>query len=203
MKWALSLFSGLGGQCEAFVSNPHWTVIRIENNPILSDVEHTRLLDVQEWMDWLPALIEEMGCPPTLVIAAPPCTEFSGAYGAPREVARRAGIPFDPDMTLLEAAIDIIEFCSPPFWIVENVIRAIPDFEPYLGRPEQILTPFVFWGSFPHLDFSAYHFRNHKTQNDVHSSNPLRANLKAMWPIEISTSLMNGVETQSKLTDWL
>ena len=78
--WVLSLCSGLGGQCEAFVQHPLWEVVRIENNPILADVPHTRLLDVNHWLDWLPGLVLEMGCNPSLIIAAPDCTEFSRGY---------------------------------------------------------------------------------------------------------------------------
>lgn len=200
--WVLSLCSGLGGQCEAFVQHPLWSVVRIENNEKLAHVPHTRLLDVNHWLDWLPGLILEMGCNPSLIIAAPTCTDFSRAYGAPREVARRANIPFEPDMELFESCIDIIEYISPDFWVLENVIGAIPDFAPYIGKPTQIIGPFVLWGAFPYLDLNSHEFRNHKVKNDVWSGDPLRANKKAKWPIEISQELLEGCMTQSTLNRW-
>ena len=79
MSWVLDLCSGLGGASEAFANSPHWRVIRIENNEKLASVPHTRILDVTQWLDWLPALIDEMG-PPTWIIAAPPCLQFSRGY---------------------------------------------------------------------------------------------------------------------------
>jgi len=46
----LDLFSGLGGFSEAFVQNKD-QVLRIENNPLLSDVPHTTLMNVVELRD--------------------------------------------------------------------------------------------------------------------------------------------------------
>ena len=73
MKLFLDLCSGFGGASEAFANTPHWEVIRIENNPELSQVPHTRLLDVEHWLDWLPGLISEMGSRPAVIWASPPC----------------------------------------------------------------------------------------------------------------------------------
>ena len=100
--WVLDLCSGLGGASEAFVKDPYWDVVRIENNPELAHVPHTESLDVLEWMDWLPCLFDSMG-KPDLVIAAPPCREFSRAFSAPAPCAERLGIRFEPDMRILEA----------------------------------------------------------------------------------------------------
>ena len=38
--WVLDLCSGLGGASEAFVKDPYWDVVRIENNPELAHVPH-------------------------------------------------------------------------------------------------------------------------------------------------------------------
>ena len=200
--WVLSLCSGLGGQCEAFVQHPLWEVVRIENNPILADVPHTRLLDVNHWLDWLPGLVLEMGCNPSLIIAAPDCTEFSRGYSSPREIARREGWDFNPDMELFESCVDIIEYISPPFWVLENVVGSIPDFSPYIGKPTQIIGPFVLWGAFPYLDLKHKEFKNHKAKADTWSDDPLRKNKKAKWPFDISQQLLEGVMTQSTLSRW-
>lgn len=200
-RWVLSLCSGLGGQCEAFVQHPLYTVIRIENNPLLADTPHTRLLDVHGWLDWLPDLISKLGRP-YLIIAAPPCREFSRAYSAPAPSAERLGIRFEPDMRVLEACIDIIDFCRPKFHVIENVIGAIKHFNVYLGKPKQFVGPCVLWGAFPELHLPK-DFVYSKAAQDVWSSDPLRANKRAKWPIEISEALLHAVHWQLNLTDFL
>ena len=132
--WVLDLCSGLGGASEAFANHPHWEVVRIENNELLADVPHTRLLEVQHWLDWLPGIILEMGGNPDLIVAGPPCLQFSNAYGSPRSIARREGIPYEPNTDLVEDCIEIIEFCQPSYWIIENVAGAVNDFKIHLGR---------------------------------------------------------------------
>jgi hypothetical protein len=199
-RWVLSLCSGLGGQCEAFVQHPLYTVVRIENNPILADTPHTRLLDIHGWLDWLPDLISQFGRP-YLVIAAPPCRDFSRAFSAPGPTAQREGLVFRPDMRLLESCLDIIEFCNPKFWILENVMGAKNHFSVYVGQPKQIVGPFVFWGAFPPLIMSK-DWTHSKYDGDSWSTDPLRANKRAKWPLEVSDALLSAVHWQSQLLDF-
>ena len=204
VKWALDLCSGLGGASEAFCHSPHWRVIRVENNEKLAHVPHTWILDVKDWKNWLPAMLAEYG-PPYLIIAAPPCTEFSRGYNAPREIARREGWDYNPDMSIFNACLEIIEECQSHgnhWWVLENVIGAIPDFSPQLGDPRQIIGPFVLWGVFPHLPLDSREFRAHKAGQDVWSSDPLRANKKAKWPIEVSQELLDAINYQQTLSYW-
>lgn len=204
MKWVLDLCSGLGGASEAFVHSPHWRVIRIENNEKLAHVPATRILDVKKWREWLIPLVDELGAP-HLIIGAPPCREFSTAYSAPKEIARRAGWDYNPDMSILESVLEAIDFCSRQgthWWILENVIGAIPDFAPYVYEPRQIIGPFVLWGVFPHLPLNSRNFKGHKARQDVWSRDPLRANKKAKWPIELSQELLDAVNYQQTLTYW-
>jgi len=44
MPSCLDLYAGLGGASEAMV-DARWEVIRVENNPALSDVPHTKIAD--------------------------------------------------------------------------------------------------------------------------------------------------------------
>ena len=200
MRWILSLCSGLGGQCEAFVQHPLYDVIRIENNPILADTPHTRLLDIHGWLDWLPDLIAEYGHP-YLVIAAPPCRDFARAFSAPGPSAERQNLVFRPDMRILETCIDIIDYCQPTWHIIENVMGAKNHFNVYLGNPKQIVGPFVFWGVFPELILPRG-WKHSKYENDSWSSDPLRSNKRAKWPIEISEALLSAGHWQSQLTDF-
>ena len=105
----LDLFGGLGGFSEAFVRAGD-EVLRVENNPLLSEVPHTTIQDVLEVRDRL-TLYHAQGSPIReydVLLAAPPCREFSLAYSSPRSVAQRNGEEFHPSMELLEAILDII-----------------------------------------------------------------------------------------------
>ena len=201
MMWILDLCSGYGGASEAFANHPHWEVIRIENNVLLADVPHTRLLEVQHWLDWLPGIILEMGGNPDLIVAGPPCTQFSNAYSSPRSIARREGIPYEPSTDLVEDCIEIIEYCNPPYWLIENVSGAVNDLKVHLGNYKQKIGPFFLWGKFPHLSLQP-DWTHSKYNNDTWSSDPLRANKRAKWPLEVSESLLDSVMTQSSLADW-
>lgn len=201
MTWVLDLCSGLGGASEAFAKHPLWEVVRIENNEKIAGVAHTRFLDVNHWLDWLPGLILEMGGPPDLVIAGPPCLQFSNAYHSPRSIARREGIPYTPSMDVVEDCIDIIEYIEPTYWLIENVAGAVMDFKVHLGEYQQRIGPFFLWGKFPYIAMAAG-WTHSKTENDSWSSDPLRANKRALWPIEVSEALLEAVMTQSTLSDW-
>ena len=205
MVWILDLCSGLGGASEAFTKHPHWEVVRIENNEKLASVPHTRILDVQHWIDWLPGLLLEMGGPPSLVIAGPPCVGFSNAYSSPRSIARREGIPYEPDMGIVEDCIDIIDHIRSIepnlYWVIENVAGAVNDFKIHLGEFRQKIGPFCLWGIFPHIALPPY-WKHSKYDGDSWSSDPLRANKRALWPLEVSQALLESVMTQSTLSRW-
>lgn len=200
MMWMLDLCSGLGGASEAFVQNGTWDVVRIEINPVLQGVPHTHQFDVLEWMDWLPELISEKGRP-CLVWASPPCLEFSLAYNAPLPSARRAGLDFEPDMSIVEACIDIIQYAGPTFWVIENVAGACPWFLPELGKHQQKIGPFFLWGTFPRLNFTVG-YEPRKDDHDPGQRDPLRANKRALVPYPVSEALLEAISQQSTLADW-
>jgi len=188
----LDLFSGLGGASEAFVQAGH-EVVRIENNPLLSDVPHTVQGDVSIAsafkFDSYGSRIHH-----DLIWASPPCTEFSNGYNAPRPTAHREGIPFTPSLDAVKLAKDIIDELKPRYWIIENVVGAIKDFEPILGTPTQIIGSFVLWGKFPAVILPRG-FKHTKASNDPHSSDPLRSNKKAKIPLDISKAVMDAIST--------
>lgn len=180
----IDLFSGFGGASEAFLQAGD-NVMRIENNPLLSEVPATRVMDVQDFTNY--------GRPvPDLVIACPPCTEFSNGYNGPRPVAQRSGRIHFPSLRLIEVAVRQIEEMQPRYWLIENVVGSIKYLEPYLGKPRQIIGPYVFWGNFPYINTVDMPDLG-KGKRDVHSGNPLRANIKACWPLELSRRLRASV----------
>ena len=202
MKWMLDLFAGLGGASEAFVRHPDWDVVRVDNNPILQGVQHMRMHDILNWMDWLPGIIEEMGGPPSLIWASPECKYFSTAFEAPRSRAQRAGEEYEPDMSQVEAVEDILDAYRPRWWVVENVSGACTYFPPYFGDLAQKITGVHLWGLFPKLNLPQG-YEHHKFEGDTWSTDPMRYNKRSLIPFEISEALLVGIQSQRGLEDWI
>ena len=180
----LDLFSGLGGASEAFVQNSDWEVVRIDNNILLEDVPHTRIMDVElVKANAQPSLLWSWD----LIWASPPCTEFSQVNPNRNP---QAGIP------LVQTTIDIIEALKPRCWIIENVKGSIKHLAPLLGPPRLIIGPYVFWGNFPLFWVNLQGYS--KFEKDTWSSDPLRANRRALIPFEISQALLHALDTQTR-----
>jgi hypothetical protein len=196
MKYMLDLFSGLGGTSEAFLIDQKWEVTRIDNNPLLEDVENIEIVDVMsdnfdiKRPNW------------DYIHASPPCLEFSNAFNAPKSKAGREGIPYTPDTSLVKRAVEIIQWHKPKFWTIENVVGSIPDLEPILGAPRFIVGPFVFWGNIPYPIIPA-NFKHASKMNISNKNDPLRATKRAYIPLEISTALLSAISDQTYLEDWL
>jgi len=194
----LDLFSGLGGASQAFL-DAGWEVIRIENNPALGYVDDTIIMDCRELLNSI--LIDEIWQQEfDLIWASPPCLEFSNACNAPKSIARRNGIDFQPNMELMKTAKEIIDYAQPKYWVIENVIGAQEFFNPILGKPIQIINSFCLWGKFPQIIMPP----NYKhLKHDTGPTNPLRANIRAIIPLEVSEQLRRSIEEQTTLEDWL
>ena len=199
----LDLFSGLGGASEAMLVNG-WEIKRIENNPLLSAVPNTTLLDVLDFEQQLESYICQYGKPEQikLVWASPPCTEFSTGFNSPRSEAERRGEDYYPNagVELVKSAKNIIDMLEPQYWVIENVRGSIKYLKPILGEPSMIAGSFVLWGRFP--PFAIDNYKHTKTKNDTWSTDPLRSNRKAMIPYEISDALRVAIETQKTLDYW-
>lgn len=203
-KHFLDLFAGLGGASEAFVQDlDNWNVLRIDNNLLLQDVPHMVIGCVNDLANniFRPNNIDRKI---DVVWASPPCTEFSNGYNSPKSIASRTdqGLDaYEPDMTLLESTMRIIEIVKPKYWIIENVVGSIRYFAEYLGEPRQIIGPYVLWGNFPYLDIEPGQVAT-KASKDVHSSNPLRANIKAKVDLSISVALKKSIECQTSILEF-
>lgn len=203
-KHFLDLFSGLGGASEAFVQDvDNWTVLRIENNPLLGGVPFTVIDDVNSVLDRLPRERAMEWPKLDCIWASPPCREFSNGYSSPKSIhVREHGLDsYKPDMSLLIAALEIIEIVKPKYWVIENVVGSIRYFREFLGEPRQIIGPYVLWGNFPMIDCKPEMIMA-KSGKDVHSSNPLRSNYKAKVDFEISSSLKDAIENQKSLFEY-
>ena len=109
---------------------------------------------------------------------------------------------FIPDLELLEKTLGLIEFLKPRYWVIENVIGAIKWFEPLVGAPTQIIGSQVLWGNFPFIHMPPG-FKENKCDKDSWSTDPLRANKRALIPYAISQGLKITIEEQRQLTEWI
>jgi site-specific DNA-cytosine methylase len=206
MKVFIDLCSGLGGASEAFLQHSEWNIIRIDNSDldgICEDTPYTFDYDVKEWMDWIWHIEEMIAYADTVVVwASPPCLEFSQGFSSPASIANREGREFNPDMSIFESCLAIIEHLQPDFWIVENVRGALPHFQPIIGKFKQQIHSFYLWGNYPYIDVDPYRVHT-KASVDTTSSNPLRANIKGKVPFHVSQSLLEAVEGHTDLRQWM
>jgi len=206
-KYMIDLFSGLGGASEAFVNDNEWMVHRFDNNPLLEEIEYTQItdnmfLDAEELCVFLG---NAYGKQIDLLWASPPCTEFSHGFNSPVSKMRRGEEGFEnfiPSLGLVKQTITTIQNIKPKYWVIENVIGSIKWLTPLLGEPTQIIGSQVLWGNFPYLHMPPG-FEALKKDNDVWSSDPLRANKKAYIPYEISMTLKITIVEQRQLTEWI
>lgn len=202
----LDLCSGLGGFSEAFVLAGH-EVIRIENNPLLVNVDNTHIMCIFELRTFIEDNIKQIRISNAatlknveVILFSPPCLEFSLAFNAPRAIhlRERPNIPYEPSMDILDCGLDIIRLLQPKYWIVENVRGASPFFSQLMGKPRQINEAYFFWGNFPSFvpeDFPS------KAEKDERRG-PMRANIRAKVPIEISEALLDAINSQKCILDY-
>jgi len=199
MMRMIDLFSGLGGASEAFAQNG-WHVTRIDNNPIFGvggehEVEGTIVKDVMTLEQWNPGNVD-------FLWASPPCYEFSLAYSAPRAIAIREGVDFEPDMTLLEQTIKLIEQYKPRYWCIENVLGASKFFSEKLGRHRIKLGSALLWGNFPIIGLEALETKYKKKERDKHRRSKIRSNEVAKIPYWMSEQMRISVQYQMTIDDF-
>src|SRR6266571_6788164 len=88
-----------------------------------------------------------------VVVASPPCTEFSPVT----KLSAAKGQRSQPDpngpkgMGLVKEGLRVIELVKPRFWCLENVYGSRQHIEPLLGKPRVEAKPFLLWGKFPEV----------------------------------------------------
>lgn len=204
----LDLFSGLGGFSEAFVLNDD-EVLRIENNPLLSEVKHTVMMDVCKLRDIIAEGLTQGDLNPyllniDLIVASPPCYDFSLAYSAPQGIIARKGKEefeaYQPDMELFDVTLEIIEMLKPRYWIIENVRGSIRHCEKIGLVPRQKFQAYVLYGNFP--KFTPPRMETKEKKDIKPHGHPLRANYRALIPLELSESIRKAILEQKTIFDF-
>jgi hypothetical protein len=194
-KMMLDLCAGFGGQSEAFL-RAGWDVLRIDNNPLLSEVPNVVIMNIEDAKPF-----NLCGHPIDYVHASPPCYEFSTAYDAPRSKAYREGVTdYQPDLTLVKECMRIIRDLKPRYWSLENVRGSIKYLKPILGEPRLIVGSYVYWGNFPLFDPSTLTIPT-KMSKDRRWS-PLRSNYFAKIDLCVSEAFLNAMESQQTLVEF-
>ena len=191
MKRMLDLFSGLKGWSQAFEKAGDWEIISVD---ILPELNPTIVCDVSDLWNNQEFLIEaEKGF--DLIVASPPCIEFFKVLAPWRDEYKK-----NPSMQLVEDTFALIKILQPKYWVIENTQSGSIFINDYLGNYRQKIGPFFFWGKYPLFDADVK--RNHKKNVDSGPSNPLRSNIRAKIPFEISAGLKDVIENQKSLCYW-
>ncbi len=205
----LDLFSGFGGFSEAFVLNRD-EVLRIENNPLLSEVKHTVLMDVRKLRDIIAQGLAAGNLNPyllniDLIVASPPCYDFSLAFSSPQSIVSRKGREefenYEPDMELFNVTLEIIQMLKPRYHIIENVRGSIRHCEKIGLKPRQKFQAYVLYGNFPMFKPPKLELKA-KKGNRIQHGNPLRANYRAIIPLELSESIRSAILQQKTIFDF-
>lgn len=68
------------------------------------------------------------------ILAAPPCTDFAGSgaqYWPQKDQDGRTAA----SLALVDKTLEIISWCSPQWWALENPVGRLPTLRPQLGKP--------------------------------------------------------------------
>lgn len=90
-----------------------------------------------------------------------------------------------PSLEMVFATMEIVRDLRPRFWIMENVVGAIP----FLGAPLQKIGPFCLWGYFPRIEARLSVVTHRKMTRDRQT-----AAARAVIPYDLSEAVYHAVE---------
>jgi len=210
VKTCVDLFSGLGGFSRAFRESEEWEVIEVDiqekfEPDICENVMSLRREDLPE-------------C--ELILASPPCTEFSFAASSLEKIVD--GKPQTPEakdaVHLVYYTLGLIKAVNPEYWFLENPrgwLRQIigdPDgFVTYCQYGAEYMKPTDLWGVHP----PSFEYESCNTGDSCHVYNTSQSeggdgNMtsideysndsaeRAKVPYGLSKSILESVENPSK-----
>jgi len=190
-RHVLDLFCGLGGFSAAFADSEDWSVTTV-------DIEARFDPDIQaDVMDLRPSDLPDAD----VVLASPPCTEFSPAQNLNGD--------HDPDpdhITLAYHTLGIIHGIDPDYWFLENPWGRLRS---YIGTPtatvtycqygERTMKPTDLWGDHPPMTYrrcsrgDSCHVNTREGSNELRKDGRTTAQ-KAVVPYNLSEAICKAVD---------
>ena len=160
----VDLGTGLGGWTAPFKRSGSWTSVGVD---IRSDLKADVIGDIRK----LP-----INAQPDLLTMSPPCTQFA-----------RWMMPWldepNPDTSLVEACLQVVEDLVPKYWILENS-RGL---DMFWQDARKSVGPYYLWGEFPPFDVAL-------TDGGKMSISGTRPEERAKIPFELADSVRRSVE---------
>lgn len=195
----LDLFAGLGGFSAAFEESDRWDVTTVEieekfNPDIVADVFELRPSDFEQEFD--------------VVLASPPCTQFSPMAWSHEKQFERDGTPVTPEATqsvaLVYHALGLIKSLAPSYWFMENPRGAM---RWVIGEPTATIDycayghytkkPTDFWGEHPSMTYKRCPHESHTDENGVTDMErgPSDPSERAKLPYGVSKTVLKACES--------
>jgi len=210
----LDLFCGLGGFSQAFEDSERWdvTTVDIESRfepDIQADVMELRPCDFAQEFD--------------VVLASPPCTQFSPMAWAHEQHFCRDGTPLTDagkeSVALVYHTLGLIKALAPEYWLVENPRGAL---RWVIGEPEATVDycaydhytkkPTDLWGDHPVMSYRRCEHDTHTNADGVTDMElgPSDASDRAKVPRGLSQAILQACEqaldgnapVQTTAEDW-
>ena len=119
MKTILSLFDYSGRWCRPY-KEAGYNVFQV---------------DIKHGIDILDLTPEDMPFDEVYgILAAPPCTDFSGSGAQYWKVKDEDG-RIDASLALVDAVLNLVQVYDPTFWVLENPVGRLPRLRPEIGSP--------------------------------------------------------------------
>ncbi|OYR56645.1 DNA cytosine methyltransferase [Halorubrum halodurans] len=214
-KTCIDLFAGRGGFSSAFHDHPDWNVVTVDINP---DHNPDICADIRD----LDASDDRLPNDPDVILASPPCTEFSKA-AAWKQPFNDDGDPVtdaarDAFVTAMHC-VGLIHGLNPEYYVIENPEAS--RLQHALGPPDaritycQYGTPYRkatwFWGELPRVDWQYCppggdcHDGGSLTDDTDDRPLPRDPAARAEIPTGVSAALRRGIDEhheQQELTAW-
>lgn len=189
----LDLFSGLGGFSAAFEESDDWQAVTV-------DIEERFDPDIQaDVLDLRPSDLPDAD----VVLASPPCTEFSPAQNMNGDHE-----PNPEAIVLVYHTIGLIRAKKPDYWFLENPRGRL---RTEIGRPTGVVTycqygeenmkPTDLWGDHPPMTYRRCHYGDSCHINTDEGTNAMSKNagkttpaMRSKVPYKLSKSILEAVE---------